>query len=82
MYRKKGKGVMMMMMKMMMTTMMVTMQKILNNEARFLSFECSPPHVFMKLLAKSKYACRKMCTIISFLQLFESFQIAFLIAAQ
>jgi len=53
---KKRKGVMMMV-----TVMMVVMRRILNSEVRCLSFESSLPHFFMKLLAKPKCACRKMC---------------------
>ena len=77
MYRKRRKGVMMMV-----TVMMVVMHRILN-QARCLSFESSLPQFFMKLLAKPKCARRKMCTTISLLQLFGFFfQKAFFIAAQ
>jgi hypothetical protein len=67
MYRKRRKGVMMMV-----TVMMVVMHRILN-QARCLSFESSRPQFFMKLLAKPKCARRKMCTTISLLQLFGFF---------
>jgi hypothetical protein len=62
--------------------MMVDMHRILNYEARCLSFGSSLPHVFMKLLAKHKCACTKMYTTISLLQLFGFFESAFFMAEQ
>ena len=56
--------------------------KGLNNEPRCLSFESSLAHVFMTLLANLKWACRKMYTTISVIQLFGFFQRTFFIAAQ
>jgi hypothetical protein len=63
---------------MMVTVMMVVMLRILNNEVRCLSFGSSLPHFFMKLPAKPKCACRKMCTTTSLLQLFGFFSKSFL----
>jgi len=58
----------------MVMVMMVVIHRILNNERICLSFESSLPHFFMKLLANTKCAGRKMCTTISLLQLFGFFQ--------